>query len=267
MPHQPRGLALATAVLALLALPAASEAGPARALSPSVVAAADDRHGDCEVFVPAQQTFGQLPTPRTSPSIRLDVLVLTEKRLLQEVREDVTHAARSYAPLGIVLAPRYQLVKAVPDLDGDSQAYVDWLKSLFKGRRPAGSDVVYLATDRYIGAAGQADCISGIAQDDHAFAVGMTSMDGLVGVEVTGIDVPSIEPPVKDGGVLLIVHELGHLLGAHHHYGGACAHGRSAEDPSRPCDVMLTLAVQQTGLHFGPVNAAVVRDHAERFAR
>lgn len=261
-----RRTALLVVALSLLALlPGSSGAAPS--LSAARVAAADDQHSDCSMFVPAQQSLGQLPTTRTSPSVRLDVLVVTEKRLLPTVRESVALAARSYADLGIVLAPRYQLVRAVPDLDADSQAYVDWLKSLFRDRRPRGADVVYLATDRYIGAAGQADCIGGIAQDDHAFAVGMTSLGGLVGVTIEGLGIPAIEPPVKDGGALLIVHEIGHLLGAHHHYGGACAHGRSVDDPTRPCDVMLTVLTQQTGLRFGPVNAAVVRDHAERFAR
>lgn len=260
-----RRTALLVALSLLTLLPGSSGAAPA--LSAAQVAAADDQHPDCSMFVPAQQSLGQLPTTRTSPSVRLDVVVVTEKRLLAEVRESVALAARSYAGLGIVLAPRYRLVGPVPDLDADSQAYVDWVKGLYGGRRPKGADVVYLATDRYIGAAGQADCIGGVAQDDHAFAVGMISLGGLVGVNIEGLGTPSIEPPVKDGGALLIVHEIGHLLGAHHHYGGACAHGRSVDDPTRPCDVMLTLLTQQTGLRFGPVNAAVVRDHAERFAR
>lgn len=258
--------ALAAAVTAGLLAPGASAGGAAtRTVAPAALAG--DDHGDCDMLVPAQQSVAQLPVGRTTPAVRLDVLVLLEKRHLAQVRKDVVKAGESYAPLGIALVPRFRVVGPVPDLDGSSVAYLEWAKKLVGGRRPAGSDVVYLATDRYVDTTGRADCIGGVADPEHAFAVGQLTVSGLVGVKVEGIPTPIPDPPVRDGGVLLVVHEIGHLLGAHHHYGGACAHSRSAADPSRPCDVMLSLVKQQTGLQFGPVNAAVVRDHAERFAQ
>lgn len=232
----------------------------------------EDPHGDCtQPETPAPEVVDHLAgVAQGVPGdpLRLDLLVVTERRLLDGVRRDVALAARSYAEVGIELVARYRFVASVPELDGDSLLFIEWLKARFGGRRPAGTDVVYLATDRYIGSAGQADCIGGIAHPEHAFAVGMTTFDGLVGVEIGGVDEPAAtKPPKTDGGALLVVHEIGHLLGGEHHYGYYCLHARSAEDPSRPCDVMDTLLPQQTGLRFGTVNAAVVREQAERFLR
>jgi hypothetical protein len=253
----------------LLGLPAgASPSGPLTSAAVPGPGPVADNHGDCDQFVPADGLAGRLTAPTTTPALRFDLLVLTEKRLLAKVRSQVALAARSYAEIGITLVPRYRVVRAVPDLDGDPDAYLAWTKQQVGGRRPAGSDAVYLATDRYLASAGLADCIGGIAHADHAFAIGMTSFNGLVGVEVVGVDKPAaVDPDKPDGGATLVVHELGHLFGAHHHYGYYCAHARSAEDPSRPCDVMDTLLPQQTGLRFGTVNAAVVREQAERFLR
>lgn len=224
-----------------------------------------DNHGACDMLVPAATTAAQLPTTRTTPGVRLDVLVLVEKADLAVTRTNMTVAARSYAPLGITLAPTYRLVKAVPDPDEDTVAALIWLKKQFPGgRRPAGVDVVYLSTHHYLGAAGQADCIGGVAYPEHAFAVGMTSFDGLVGASIGGVDEP--EPALQDGGGKLAAHEIGHLLGAHHHYGAHCVGTTAAEDPTHPCEVMFTVLLAGLGSHFGPLNAAVVRDHAERFA-
>jgi hypothetical protein len=68
---------------------------------------------------------------------------------------------------------------------------------------------------------------------------------------------------VPDSGAKLTAHEIGHLLGAHHHYGGDC----TGTEPLHPCDVMLSLSPQTLGLRFGALNAAVVRAQAMRFAR
>ena len=257
-------------VPALLGAPVA--ATPAATLArDAALLAREEPHGDCDQLQPAPAALDRLGAAAAgepgSP-LRMDLLVVTERRLLEGVRRDVALAARSYAEVGVQVVARYRLVPSVPDLDEDSAAYLDWLKARFGGRRPAGTDVVYLATDRFLGSAGLADCIGGIAHDEHAFAVGMTTFDGLVGVEVGGVDEPAATKPAKaDGGALLVVHEIGHLFGAHHHYGYYCAHARSAEDTARPCDVMDTLLPQQTGLRFGTVNAAVVREQAERFLR
>jgi hypothetical protein len=194
------------------------------------------------------------------------VLVLAEKGDLPVVRRLTAVAAQTYAPLGVRLVPRFQVSRPVPKLDGDSEKYLLWLKEQVGGSPPRGIDVVYLATSHDLGSAGMADCIGGIAQPDHAFAVGMLTFDGAVGVSIRPS--PGLpEPALAEGGGKLMAHEIGHLLGAHHHYGAHCAGAADAADPAHPCDVMFTVPQALLGKQFGPLNAAVVRDQAHRFAR
>ncbi len=256
----------AAASVGLLTPGATAGSGSAPTAGPAARDLSRDNHGDCDMLEPATETAAQLPAPRTAPGVRLEVLVVVEKADLAVTRTNLAAAARSYAPLGITLLPRYRLVKAVPDPKGNTVVALTWLKAQFPGgRRPTGVDIVYLSTHHYFGVAGQADCIGGVAYPEHAFAVGMTSFDGVVGASIGGVDEP--EPPLQDGGGKLAAHEIGHLMGAHHHYGAYCVGGASADDPAHPCEVMFTVLKAGLGSKFGPVNAAVVRDHAERFAK
>ena len=217
-------------------------------------------HGNCDQLVPA------VPGPDSGEQIDLDVLVLAEKADLPLVRELTSVAAQTYAPLGVRLVPRFRVAPRVPDLDSDPEQYLGWLKKQVGGAVPKGVDVVYLATSHDVLGAGMADCIGGIAHDDHAFAVGMLTFDGAVGADVRPS--PGLpQPALADGGGKLMAHEIGHLLGAHHHYGAHCALAADAGDATHPCDVMFTVPQALLGKQFGPLNAAVVRDQAQRFAR
>ena len=261
---RPRLLASGALVAAVVAAaPGHAEVGP-------VTAGADTGeecgHGLPQQFVPGPGVVGQLTAAHPEPPLSLDVLVVTERSDLARAREIFSTARRSYQPLGIALTPRFRMVKAVPDFAGEGPEYMSWLKKLVGGRRPAGVDVVYLATSRDIFGAGLADCIGGIAQPEHAFALGMLTFDGLVGVDVRGGGPLLPQPPLEDGGAKLAAHEIGHLLGAEH-YVDACRLTADPADPRHPCDVMFTLPQQATGLRFGPINAAVVRDHAGRFVQ
>lgn len=238
------------------------QSGPAGA---GVDTGEECEYGLPQQVVPAPGVVGLLTAPKSDSPLTLDVLVVTERTSLAQAKQLFTTAKRSYQPLGIALVPRFRVVKAVPDLRGDANAYLKWLKKQVGGRRPSGVDVVYLATARDIFGAGLADCIGGIAYPEHAFAVGMLTFSGLIGVEVIGG--PALpRPPLADGGAKLAAHEIGHLLGAEH-YVDACRLAADPADPSHPCDVMFTLPQQATGLRFGPVNAAIVRDHTVRFTR
>lgn len=255
-------MVVAVCVAALLASPV-SAGESARSGGPILPATLAGDERDCNQLVPEVSAVGQLGAP-AGAQVALDVLVLTERVDLAVTRGLFSKAAQAYAPLGIRLVPRFRVIPPVPDLDGDSEKYLIWLRDQFGGKRPAGSDVVYLATHRYLDTGGLADCIGGVADPRHAFAIGMLEFGGVAGVNVEpGVDEPQ-GPPVPDSGAKLTAHEIGHLLGAHHHYGGDCT---GASDPAHPCDVMLSLSPQSLGLRFGAVNAAVVRDQAVRFAR
>lgn len=259
-----RALLAVVAVIASLLAVVPSHAQPAPTASDSDTGA-ECPYGLPQQFLPAPGSVGQLAAANPDPPVSLDVLVVTARADLTQARQIFMTAKRSYQPLGVALSPRFRLVEAVPDLSGDGGAYLAWLKKQVGGRRPAGVDVVYLLTARDIDGAGQADCIGGIAHAEHAFAIGMLTFDGLVGVNVKGG--PALpQPPLADGGAKLAAHEIGHLLGAEH-YVDACRLAADPADPGHPCDVMFTLPQQATGLRFGPLNAAVVRDHAVRFAR
>ena len=172
-----------------------------------------------------------------------------------------TQAARAYDGVGIdFVVDAYEPVSLSGD---DAQRLIDQSKAHFGGTRPAGTDVVYTLTSKDIQASGQsavaglADCIGGVAFPDRAFAVG----------EV-------LDPDAFDLGVAtftanltakVFAHEVGHLMGAHHHYAN-CAEGIPS-DPNEvgtPCTLMFN-DVSLTSLVFSSVNSLVVRGHTEAY--
>jgi hypothetical protein len=61
---------------------------------------------------------------------------------------------------------------------------------------------------------------------------------------------------------------MGHLLGAHHHYGNCAEGDRDTAGGGEPsvCTLMWTVQVSHVGLSFGTLEAAVIRGHAVDFA-
>jgi hypothetical protein len=171
----------------------------------------------------------------------------------------------SYDELDIDLAYEFELLDP---LDGDgepierdyrSAALLQQAKDAVGGVRPMGIDLVYLLTDQSItDAAGRADCIGGIRFDEHAFAVG-EAFEPLTFLGTTFYSHATAK---------IFVHEIGHLLGAHHHYAN-CAEGVPAinvedRDPA-PCTVMFNFLDFLT-LRFSTLSGAVVRGHAVDYA-
>lgn len=167
---------------------------------------------------------------------------------------------RSYAPLNVTVEPTFETVSFAGT---DAEALNAQAKARFGGTRPAGTDVVYTLTDKDIVAAGSAavaglaDCIGGIAFPSRAFSVG----------EV-------LDPDRTQLGELLIAdhltakvaaHEIGHLLGAHHHYAN-CIEGLLSELGTElsPCTLMFN-AVDLTSFPFSTLNTLVVRGHIEAY--
>ena len=187
--------------------------------------------------------------------------------LVKKAKDFLKKSPTSYAPLeiklnfkkwGLLAQPRKRIV--------DSQKIINLSKKQFGGRRPGGYDIVYTLTDLDMTApglgsavAGQADCIGGVRYDKHAFAVGeISQFEDLQLGPVTFYHAATAK---------IASHEIGHLMGAHHHYQD-CVEGIPSEleegEPS-PCTLM-TNAVDFQSLNFSVLEGAVVRGHALDFA-
>ena len=65
----------------------------------------------------------------------------------------------------------------------------------------------------------------------------------------------------------VISHEIGHLMGAHHHYANCVEGNLSSDGPGdlSPCTLMFN-SVNNASLSFSSVEGAVVRGHAVNYA-
>ncbi len=265
----PLTAALLTGAVAAQAGPAPTTATPAG----SAIIDAEEQQ-DCLQLYPSRVSRAGILDD--GDEVVLDVVVVLDGVAQDVAAEKLAHAARSYAPLGVDLqvvrwvdglvrtGPDGEAIARDSDAGRESQAIIDFAKAQFGGVRPDDADIVYVLTDLDIYAqgigdavAGQADCIGGVAWDDTAFAVG----------EV-GDDIP-IGPATfyHEYTAKVFAHELGHLMGAHHHFQecGAPAIGEAIEGGTAPCSLM-TNFVDFQGIDFSQVNHLVVRGHAVDFA-
>lgn len=195
-------------------------------------------------------------------TVSLDVAVLLDGVSVNDAVQLMNRAAISYAPLKIDLNVVSYTPVTFTGTEGD--ALIQQAKNHFGGRRPAGADLVYvlsnkdLTTDGDTSLAGLADCIGGVAFPDRAFAVGENfSSDeagllGLVGAN-------------RNLTAKVAAHEIGHLMGGHHHYAN-CAEGILTEtDELSPCTLMFN-DVGLASLNFSAVNKLVVQGHGQLYA-
>lgn len=195
------------------------------------------------------------------PVIKLRALVLLDGGLtLAEGQAAFNIADDSYDELFVDLIPRFRTV----DFTGsDAAALIQQAKDLYGGGRPRRaslwSDVVYVLTAKDIelngdpAVAGLADCIGGVEFDGNAFAVGEYVAD-------EGFEIGPIQF-FRNLTAKIAAHEIGHLMGAHHHYAN-CVEGVGLDFD--PC----TLMINDVGLasqNFSITNSLVVRGHAEAF--
>ncbi|WP_108664553.1 zinc-dependent metalloprotease family protein [Euzebya rosea] len=186
-------------------------------------------------------------------------------------------APQPYAELGIDLVwAGWDLLDAtVADLAGrttESQEIIDLARGQYGGVRPDAVDIVYVATDADIQAlgqtavAGQADCIGGVGNPENAFAVGEIG-DALVDPK-GGIPISPVTF-YRDFAAKVAAHEIGHLMGGHHHYQECATPGPVTSAVARAeigaCTLMSNAVDFQT-LPFGTLNGVVVRGHAEAYA-
>ena len=200
-----------------------------------------------------------------------DERAAAEQELYAKVRESLVVGQQSYAPLEIDLRyDRFDLLAPERTTRTDNaQEIIDLAKAQYGGQRPADVDVVSVITDLDIqvpeignAVAGMADCIGGVALADRAFAVSETGV--LVGDE--GIPVGPVTF-YKDLTAKIAAHEIGHLMGGHHHYqecGTAAPVALQRGEPG-PCTLM-TNAVDFQTIPFSTLNGVVVRGHAENWA-
>jgi hypothetical protein len=209
---------------------------------------------ECTELVPAAISLDNTP-------VNLETRVLLDGVSLERGQQVLNLARTSYSPLGINLVPTFETVS----FDGtNAQGLIDQSKARFGGSRPAGADLVYTLTNKDIqldgqtAVAGLADCIGGVAFADRAFAVGENfTTDEAV---VLGI------PLARNLSAKVAAHEVGHLMGGHHHYAN-CVEGLLSEFPGElsPCTLMFN-AVDLASINYATLNGIVVKGHAQLYA-
>lgn len=200
-------------------------------------------------------------------NIELRTMVLLDGITRERAQQVMSTAAASYAPLNISLTWKFREVAFATD---DADALIQAAKDMFGGQRPDGYDLVYVMTPKDIqlggntAVAGLADCIGGVRYPDSAFAVG----EDFGAEEDAGRPLGPFVHTVN-GSAVVVAHELGHLMGAHHHYGN-CAEGITPTDllsqELTPCTLMFN-AVNFASLPFSTLNSTVVRGHAADYAK
>lgn len=206
--------------------------------------------------------IGLLGITDRGQTISLDVAVLLDDVSVSQADAIMDRAAISYAPIGVDLNVVSYTPISFSGTEGD--ALIQQAKDYFGGERPRGADLVYILTSKDLttggdtSLAGLADCIGGVRFGHHAFAVG----------EAVGID-ESVLGPFRlnvDAHPEIAAHELGHLMGVHHHYAN-CVEGNlqgDADDLS-PCTLMFNFVDFQS-LNFSVLEGAVARGHAVKYA-
>lgn len=251
------------------------DAGPEDCLEPAPAAADvkgvtdDNRTVRLDVAVPIDVAAGaeiaelladEDPSVVAEGQARFDALT-------QKVQGVLDAAITTYAPLGVDVRFHYELL--MPLVNGqprqrtnDIDELILLAKQHYGGRRPAGIDAVYAVSDLDLSGsvAGKADCIGGIRFAESAFAAGEIVLDeeplSFLGVTM-----------FQDISAKILAHEVGHLLGAHHHYAN-CVEGIPTEtvpDALSLCTLMIN-DIGLASLNFSTFNGVVVRGHAVDFA-
>ena len=228
----------------------------------------DADQADCLEAVPDQ--IGLLDDGRT---IELSVMLLLDGTDATAAGEVMARAAESYRPLGIDLV--LKKTRTVSYTSTVSSDLIAAAKATMGGVPPRGIDLVGVFTNKTMqsvagGATvvGQADCIGGVRFDDHSFFVVSDIRDiedpqtGTTGT----LNSLGFNPNV-DATAEVMAHEIGHLMGAHHHYANCVEGNLSSAGPNdlSPCTLMFN-AVNFASLNFGALSGAVVRGHAVEYA-
>lgn len=206
--------------------------------------------------------------------VDLSVMMLLDGTDAAVAEQLMARAAESYRPLNINL--RLVKTKAVAYTTLVSDQLIAEAKATVGGVPPKGIDVVGVLTNKTMQSAtggagtvvGQADCIGGIRWDSTSFfvATDIRHIENPTTGTTGTLNSMGLNPNV-DAASEVIAHEIGHLIGAHHHYSN-CVEGMltsgSPTDVS-PCTLMFP-AVNFASLNFSTLEGAVVRGHAVQHA-
>ena len=231
----------------------------------------DADQADCLEAVPEEISVpGVLDNGQT---IELSVMLLLDGTDAAVAGQLMARAAESYAPLGVNLVlKKTKTVAFASSLSGD---LITAAKATVGGTPPRGIDLVGVFTNKTMqsiagGATvvGQADCIGGVRFDEHSFFVvsDIRSIEDPQTGTTGTLNSLGFNPNV-DATAEVMAHEMGHLMGAHHHYAN-CVEGNlssASPDDLSPCTLMFN-AVNFASLNFETLSAAVVRGHAVQFA-
>jgi len=215
-----------------------------------------------------------IPVLDSGQIVDLSVYLLLDGTNADVAKRLMARAAESYKPLNIRLT--LAGMKSVTYDTSISSELIEAAKTTMGGKPPKGVDIVGVFTNKEMQSAtggagtvvGQADCIGGIRWDDTSF---------FVFSDITDIENPSTGTtgtlnsmglnPNVDAASEVIAHEIGHLMGAHHHYANCVEGNLSSAGPSdvSPCTLMFP-AVNFASLNFAALEGATVRGHAVNHA-
>jgi hypothetical protein len=230
-----------------------------------------DAPEDCLEAVPAKVSLAGLLDD--GQNVELSVMLLLDGTDAAGAAQVMAVAAESYAPLGINLV--LKKTKTVSYSTSISSDLIQAAKNTVGGAPPNGIDLVGVFTNKTMqgttgGATvvGQADCIGGVRFEQHSFFVvsDIRTIENPSTGNTGTLNSLGFNPNV-DATAEVMAHEIGHLMGAHHHYAN-CVEGNlsniGANDLS-PCTLMFN-AVNFASLNFTILSGAVVRGHAVEFA-
>lgn len=214
----------------------------------------------CLEAVPA--AVGIAGVTDSGQTVSLDVAVLLDGISVGQGDQIMTKAKESYSPLHVNL--NVVSYRSVSFTGTEGADIIQQAKSYYGGVRPKGADVVFVLTNKDIttdgdtSLAGLADCIGGVRFANHAFGVGEA-----VGIEPFALGPFTLE---VDAHPEIAAHEIGHLMGAHHHYGN-CVEGVLQGEPTdlSPCTLMFNFVDFQS-LNFSTLEGTAVRGHAVQYA-
>ena len=210
--------------------------------------------GPQDCVQPTPHQLGAAGVTDDGREVTVAVLVLLDGVSEKRGREMLAQAQQSYTPLNIVLAPKFRSVDL--DTGGDAANAIGQVRAAVGGSVPKGFDVVHGIFAERLNSSGQADCLGGVRFRDRAFSVSWLVADRPFNA---GVDVG---PPLTDRAAKTVAHEIGHLLGAQHHYGNTV----DGEQPGQATVMFGNFGAAGISWWFSTLNAAAVRGHAITYA-